>query len=240
MYNLRSEYVERHLLIISCAFIVVLLIGSVVSFYNYRIRLREMREARDPSKKLCVALMNDHLKEIKEENKRLGTSYESLIRKHKINAIALNEQIKELQEEVAKWKKQNILNVRKRIASVDTPEPEEESNSSTMVRFVTYDLPEDERTKFADRSQEPYSDDYNDLKNLLRIFDSESEHGDDNSTVKIDAEDIFGDTDDISLSGDDGEEMKRKSNSNSEQSSPKSLLSERTLLTPFSFFLVYF
>lgn len=62
MYNLRSEDLERHLIIISCAFIVVLLIGSVVSFYNYRIRLREIREARDPSKKLYVAVMNDHLK----------------------------------------------------------------------------------------------------------------------------------------------------------------------------------
>lgn len=62
--------------------------------------------------------------------------------------------------------KQNIINVRKRIASVDTPETEEESNSSSMVRYVTCDLPEDERTKFADRSQEPYSDDYSDLKNL--------------------------------------------------------------------------
>lgn len=50
-----------------------------------------------------------HSIEVKGENKRLGTSYESLIRKHKINAIALNEQIKELQEEVAKWKVRKML-----------------------------------------------------------------------------------------------------------------------------------
>ncbi|KAL9888547.1 uncharacterized protein ACN427_008202 isoform 2-T2 [Glossina fuscipes fuscipes] len=155
MFNLRREDVERHLFIISSAIIVVLLI--VVSFYNYLIRLRETREARPPSKKLYVELMN----EVKEETKRLGTSYESLIRKHKINAIALNQQIKELQEEVDKWKKQNIIN-RKRIISNSTSEIEEESNSSTMVRFVANDLSENETTQFADRGQ----DNDNQFKNL--------------------------------------------------------------------------
>ncbi|KAL9873242.1 uncharacterized protein ACN2A1_014349 isoform 2-T2 [Glossina fuscipes fuscipes] len=155
MFNLRREDVERHLFIISSAIIVVLLI--VVSFYNYLIRLRETREARPPSKKLYVELMN----EVKEETKRLGTSYESLIRKHKINAIALNQQIKDLQEEVDKWKKQNIIN-RKRIISNSTPETEEESNSSTMVRFVANDLSENETTQFADRGQ----DNHNQFKNL--------------------------------------------------------------------------
>ncbi|KAI9577541.1 hypothetical protein GQX74_005003 [Glossina fuscipes] len=159
MFNLRREDVERHLFIISSAIIVVLLI--VVSFYNYLIRLRETREARPPSKKLYVELMNGQLKEVKEETKRLGTSYESLIRKHKINAIALNQQIKELQEEVDKWKKQNIIN-RKKIISNSTSEIEEESNSSTMVRFVANDLSENETTQFADRGQ----DNDNQFKNL--------------------------------------------------------------------------
>uniref|UniRef100_A0A1A9UN15 Uncharacterized protein n=1 Tax=Glossina austeni TaxID=7395 RepID=A0A1A9UN15_GLOAU len=139
MYNLRSEDVERHLFIISCVFIVILLIGSVISLYNYRIRLREIREARDPSKKLDVALMNDHLKEVKGQNKRLETSYESLIRKHKINAIALNEQIKELQEEVAKWKLQSIppANLELILCHISTCLKFESFNSSTNTALWT-------------------------------------------------------------------------------------------------------
>uniref|UniRef100_A0A1A9ZQN9 Uncharacterized protein n=1 Tax=Glossina pallidipes TaxID=7398 RepID=A0A1A9ZQN9_GLOPL len=39
------------------------------------------------------------------EKKFLETSYESLIRKHKIAAISLNQQITEVREEIAKWKR---------------------------------------------------------------------------------------------------------------------------------------
>uniref|UniRef100_A0A1B0A552 Another transcription unit protein n=1 Tax=Glossina pallidipes TaxID=7398 RepID=A0A1B0A552_GLOPL len=60
-----------------------------------------------------------------------------------------------------------------------------------------------------------------------RIFDSESENEADNSAAKIDAQDIFGDADDISLSEDEGEENKKKSISGSEHGSPKSRSSSR-------------
>uniref|UniRef100_A0A1A9W6S1 Uncharacterized protein n=1 Tax=Glossina brevipalpis TaxID=37001 RepID=A0A1A9W6S1_9MUSC len=104
IYNFTSKGIECNSFIKSCAFVLVLVVGSAVIFHKYRVRLREMRQEFPHSENLQIELIDDHLEEIEEKESQLETFYEGLIRKHKTTAISLNQQIQEVQAEVAQWK----------------------------------------------------------------------------------------------------------------------------------------
>uniref|UniRef100_A0A1B0BA61 Uncharacterized protein n=1 Tax=Glossina palpalis gambiensis TaxID=67801 RepID=A0A1B0BA61_9MUSC len=102
IYSVANEDIDRQFFIISC--FLVLVVGLIIIFDNFKGRERE-REREFFPKDLPGKFANDNFEEGEEKDKKfLGTPYESLIRKHKIDAISLNQQITEVREEVAKWK----------------------------------------------------------------------------------------------------------------------------------------
>uniref|UniRef100_A0A1A9ZQP2 Uncharacterized protein n=1 Tax=Glossina pallidipes TaxID=7398 RepID=A0A1A9ZQP2_GLOPL len=97
-----NKGIENHRSIMLCVLVLSLImgsVGSVIIFQNYGVR-----QAHRHSENLPVELVGGRLKENGKEEKQLRPSNESLIRKHRMTAISLNQQIQEMQEEVELWK----------------------------------------------------------------------------------------------------------------------------------------